>query len=163
MDDQSPPILRHPEPGDLGWIVHRHGLLYSAEYGFGVQFEGIVAEIVSDFAKGHDPAKERCWIAEVDGQKAGSVMLVEYRPGIAKLRILLVEPFARGRGVGQALVDACIDFARKAGYRKIVLWTESELLSARRLYQKAGFRLTSQEPHQHFGSPKIGETWELEL
>jgi GNAT superfamily N-acetyltransferase len=163
VDDQSPAILRHPEPGDLGWIVHRHGLLYSAEYGFGVQFEGIVAEIVSDFAKGHDPAKERCWIAEVDGQKAGSVMLVECKPGIAKLRILLVEPFARGRGVGQALIDACIDFAREAGYGKIVLWTESELLSARRLYQKAGFRLTSQEAHQHFGSPKTGETWELDL
>ncbi len=156
-------ILREPQMGDFGWIVHRHGSLYGADHGYGPSFEALVAEIVADYIRRADLVKDRCWIAEVDGQKAGSVMILDQGERVAKLRLLLVEPFARGIGIGQALVQACIDFARQAGYRKIVLWTESELAAARGIYAKAGFRLVDQEPHTLFGSPQVGEVWELNL
>lgn len=149
--------------GDFGWIVHRHGEIYASEHAYGVQFEALVAEIVAEFIRESDADRERCWIAELDGQRAGSVLLVDQGNGVAKLRLLLVEPFARGVGVGKALVQACVDFAREAGYSKIILWTESELTTARGIYEKAGFRAVHQEPHYLFGKKQIGETWELEL
>lgn len=156
-------VLQAPEMGDFGWIVHRHGALYGSEHGYGIAFEALVAEIVADFIRHSRPERDRCWIAEVDGRKAGSVLVVDQGDGVAKLRLLLVEPFARGLGVGKALVQACVDFAREAGYSKIILWTESELATARAIYEKAGFKPVHQEPHQLFGKPQIGETWELEL
>lgn len=160
---KSPFVLRLPRAGDLGWIVHRHGALYAEEEGYDERFEGVVAQVVADFLRHHDAAKERCWIAEKDGQIVGSVMLVRKSPRVAKLRLLLVEPSARGFGIGSALIQECISFARKAGYRKLTLWTHKNLRAARRLYQQAGFRLISSTSNPSFGRKLVDEIWELEL
>lgn len=157
-------ILRTHLPGDLGWIVHCHGKLYAQEYGYNEKFEAVVAEIAAAFLRSHDPRRERCWIAELDGRMSGSIMLVRVSDEIAKLRVMLVEPEARGRGVGAALIAECVRFARQAGYRKITLWTHSNLVAARRLYERAGFRLVHSEPAaEGFGLELVDEIWELEL
>jgi DNA-binding MarR family transcriptional regulator/GNAT superfamily N-acetyltransferase len=158
-----PYILRPPQPGDMGWVVHRHGLLYAQEYGWDEQFEALVASIVAEIVQHHDPKRERCWIAEVDGTPAGSVFLVKKSDSVAKLRLLLVEPRARGLGIGARLVDECVRFARQAGYLKITLWTQSNLLAARAIYAKAGFRLIESGAHRAFGHDLVEETWQLEL
>lgn len=157
-------VLRQPQPGDLGWIVQRHGTLYAEEYGWGASFEPLVARIVADFAEGQDPERERVWIAEVDGQRAGTIFCVRGDDAeTAKLRLLLVEPWARGLGLGGRLVDACVTFACEAGYSRLVLWTNDVLTSARRIYQRAGFRLIEEEPHHSFGVDLVGQNWQLDL
>ena len=156
--------VRTHRPGDLGWIVHRHGKLYAEEHGYNERFEGVVAEVAAAFLRAHHPQFERCWIAEIDGEMVGSVMLVKVSPDVGKLRLMLVEPRARGCGVGAALVRECVRFAREAGYRKITLWTHSNLEAARRLYERAGFRLMRSEPAtEGFGRNLVDETWELQL
>lgn len=156
-------ILRDPRPGDLGWVVHRHGLLYFREYGWNVRFEALAAEIVAKFAQNFDPAKERCWIAEVDGRIAGSIFAVRDSDDVAKLRLFYVEPDARGSGTGSRLVRECIDFARSAGYKRMVLWTDSLLLAARRIYARHGFRLIETQAHSDYGENLTAEKWELVL
>lgn len=156
-------ILRPHQPGDMGWVVERHGVLYNQEYGWDETFEGLVAEIVAHFIKNYDPKCERCWIAEKDGQRVGSVFLVKKDETTAKLRLMLVEPRARGLGIGSRLTDECIRFARQAGYTKIVLWTNSVLTAARCMYAKAGFKLIKEEAHHSFGKDLVGEDWELIL
>lgn len=156
-------ILRPPQPGDMGWVVHSHGALYAQEYGWDEQFEALVAEIVAHYIKNLDPKRERCWIAEKDGENVGSVFVVKQSDTVAKLRLLLVTPDARGLGVGSRLVDECVRFARKAGYEKMMLWTNSVLLAARHIYEKAGFCLVETEAHHSFGHDLVGETWELKL
>jgi DNA-binding MarR family transcriptional regulator/GNAT superfamily N-acetyltransferase len=158
------PFLRDPGPGDLGWIVQRHGALYAAEYGWDAGFEGLVARIVADFAQEHDPRLERVWIAEMDGRPVGSVMCVQDdAPDTARLRLLLVEPEARGHGLGDRLVRTAVDFARDAGYRDMVLWTNDVLTAARRIYQRAGFTLVAEKPHRSYGADLVGQDWRLSL
>jgi DNA-binding MarR family transcriptional regulator/GNAT superfamily N-acetyltransferase len=160
----APYILRPPHAGDLGWVVHRQGALYAEEWGYNEEFEALAADIVASFVRLLRPTKDRCWIAELDGEIVGSVFLARKSDTVAKLRLLLVEPSARGRGIGSRLIDECIRFARQAGYRKITLWTQSELLAARRLYKKAGFTLTAKHTHDSFGRKGlVAETWELTL
>lgn len=158
-----PYILRPPRPGDLGWVVARHGALYAEEYGWGESFEALVAEVVAEFVRNFDPKRERCWIAEMDGRNVGSVFVVRKTDEVAKLRLLLVDPAARGLGIGARLVDECLRFAGQAGYRRMTLWTNSVLLTARGIYEKAGFTLIGSEPHAIFGTPLVGETWERDL
>src|SRR5690242_20262900 len=162
-DAQQAYTLRSPRAGELGWAVQRHGELYAREYGWGAPFEGLCAEIVAHYVKHHDPARERCWIADVDGEPVGCVFLEQGSAEIAKLRLLLVDPKARGLGLGTRLVDECINFARAAGYNSITLWTHSVLLGARHIYEKAGFRLTSSEPRHTWGQDVVAEFWDLEL
>ncbi len=162
---QKPPgfLLRSHRPGDIGWVISRHGAIYTQEFGWDISFEALVAEIAGKFLTSYDPAREHCWIAEVAGEPVGSVFLVKGSDHVAKLRLLLVEKKARGLGVGRALTEQCIHFARERGYREITLWTQSMLLAARGIYQAAGFRLTKEEPHHSFGVDLVGETWDLKL
>src|SRR5205807_4822640 len=160
---KAPYVLRPHQPGDMGWVVHRHGALYAQEYGFDERFEGLVARVVAKFVDRYDPRRERCWIAEKDGEIVGSVFLVRRSRAVAQLRLLQVEPKARGLGIGERLVAECIRFARQAGYREITLWTNSVLRVARRVYQTAGFRRVHREKHRSFGRDLVGETWELSL
>ncbi len=156
--------LRQPDPGDLGWVVERHGTLYAEEYGWDEIFEALVARIVADFAADHDRDRERLWIATVDGERAGCIFCVRGDDDrTAKLRLLLTEPWARGLGLGTRLVDACVDFARTAGYARLVLWTNDVLAGARRIYQRAGFRLVEEELQRNFGADLVSQTWQLDL
>ena len=162
---RSPPalVLRRHQAGDIGWIIHRQGRLYAEEYGWDETYEGLVAEILAAFVKNFDARRERAWIAEMAGEIVGSVFLVRQDDAIAKLRLLYVEPAARGLGIGVRLVDEVIAFARGKGYRTLTLWTNDILASARRIYEEAGFRLVSQGRHKSFGKDLVGQTWELTL
>ena len=155
--------LRDPQPGDMGWVVQLHGAFYAAAYGWDESFEALTAEIVAAFVQKFDPARERCWIAERDGVNLGCVFLVKKSNRVAKLRLLLVEPAAHGLGIGKRLVSECIRFARQAGYRKMTLWTQSNLLAARGIYKSAGFRLVKQWQVTQFGHKMTSETWDLKL
>jgi GNAT superfamily N-acetyltransferase len=156
-------VRRLGQPGDLGWMVMAHGEIYAAEFGWNTDFEALVAGIVADFAGKHDPDREAAWVAEVDGRRAGCVFCVAADDETAKLRILLVDPAARGHGLGRRLVAECVQFARQAGYRRMVLWTNDPLTSAARIYRAAGFTLVAEEPHHSFGVDLIGQTYELAL
>jgi DNA-binding MarR family transcriptional regulator/GNAT superfamily N-acetyltransferase len=162
-EPRSSVAVRTHRPGDIGWIVHRHGEVYAQEYGWDERFEAMVAKIAAEFVENFDKARERCWIAEKDGVRVGSVMLVEKSKSVAKIRVLLVDPDARGLGVGKLLVERCIEFARSAGYRRITLWTQSNLHAARHIYERAGFTRIARKKHRAFGVPLTGETWELTL
>jgi DNA-binding MarR family transcriptional regulator/GNAT superfamily N-acetyltransferase len=157
-------VLRDPRPGDFGWIVSRHAELYAQEYGWVEPFEGLCAQIVADFVNNFDPQRERCWMAEIDGENVGCVMLVkDEQPDVARLRLLLVDPKGRWLGLGTRLVDECVRFARAAGYKKVTLWTHSVLAAARHVYENAGFTITSSEPRHTWGQDVVAEFWDLEL
>jgi DNA-binding MarR family transcriptional regulator/N-acetylglutamate synthase-like GNAT family acetyltransferase len=156
-------VLRPPAPGDFGWVVHRHGALYAEEYGWDETFEALVARIVADFIDHRDPKREAAWIAEVDGERVGCVFCVKKEDTIAQLRILLVEPSARGMGIGSRLIEECLRFARRAGYEQIMLWTNDVLVDARRLYERAGFELREEESHHSFGHALVGQMWWREV
>jgi DNA-binding MarR family transcriptional regulator/GNAT superfamily N-acetyltransferase len=162
-EQRVPYLLRPHQPGDMGWVVYRHGALYAQEYGWDETFEALVAEIVAKFIQHFDPKWEHCWLAEINGEVVGSVFLVKQSNEVAKLRLLYVEPKARGLGIGARLVDECIRFARRTGYQKMTLWTNSILTAARAIYIKAGFQLVHSEAHHSFGHDLVGETWELTL
>ena len=161
--DAAPIVLRGHRPGDIGWVVQRHGELYAREYGWNEEFDALVADIASKFIRDLDPARERCWIAERERVRLGCIFLVAQDKTTAKLRLLLVEPEARGAGLGKRLIEECVAFARAAGYRRIVLWTQSNLDAARHLYTNAGFRKTAEENHHSFGKDLVAETWTLKL
>ena len=161
--ERSAIILREHQPGDMGTVVERHGALYAREYGYDAEFEALVADIVAHFLRNFDPKRERCWIAERDGEFLGSVFLVKKNATVAKLRLLLVEPRARGLGLGKKLVEECVKFARQAGYKKVTLWTQADLYAARAIYAKAGFKRVRSEAHHSFGKDLVAETWELKL
>jgi DNA-binding MarR family transcriptional regulator/GNAT superfamily N-acetyltransferase len=156
-------LLRSHRPGDIGWVVARHGAMYAQEYGWDIGFEALAAEIAAQFIRSYDASREHCWIAEIGGEPVGSVFLVKASDDVAKLRLLLVERKARGLGVGRALTEQCIRFARQAGYTSISLWTQSILVAARGIYQRAGFQRVGEEKHHSFGVDLVGETWELKL
>ena len=156
-------ILRPHQPGDMGWVIYRHGVLYSQEYGWDEQFEALVASICVKFLQKFDSKRERCWIAEKDGEIVGSVFLVKHTKNIAQLRMLYVEPSTRGMGIGRRLVDECIRFSRQTGYKKIILWTQSNLSAARHIYEATGFKIVKKEPHHSFGHDLVAEIWELKL
>lgn len=160
---REPYLLRPHRPGDLGWIVSRHGALYTQEYGWDERIEALAAEVAAKFIRGFDGRRERCWVAEREGKILGGVVLAKHTPRIAQLRLLYVEPEARGLGIGRRLVAECIRFARQAGYRKLVLWTNDPLVAARRLYEAAGFRLVAEKRHREFGVAMKGQSWELTL
>ena len=155
--------IRPHTPDDIDWVIRRHGEIYADEYGWDSRFRDLVAQIATDFIRDFDPSREHCWIAERGGERIGCVFIVRKSHDIAQLRLLLVEPSARGLGVGRRLVQECIDFASAHGYRKMRLWTNDVLLSARRIYEAAGFRLIEEEQHESWGKPLTSQTWELEL
>lgn len=162
-EPKVPYILRDLQPGDIGWVIRRHGMLYAQEYGWDDTFEGFVAEIAGEFVKSRDAKRERCWIAERDGEIVGSVFLMRQSDAVAKLRLLYVEPAARGLGIGARLTEECIRFARAKGYKTLTLWTNDILVSARRIYQAAGFKLVKSERHHSFGKDLVGQNWDLIL
>jgi DNA-binding MarR family transcriptional regulator/N-acetylglutamate synthase-like GNAT family acetyltransferase len=166
LDPRTPPktvVLRSPRSGDFGWVIERHGVLYAQEYGWDETFESLVARIVSEYIEHLEPDRQAAWIAEVDGQRMGCVFCMQKTKKIAQLRLLLIEPAARGLGIGTRLVDECIDFARRAGYERMTLWTNDVLEAARRIYERAGFKLVEEEEHDSFGHHLVGQNWDLVL